>query len=78
MIPDSLKAFAIGVATGIVVVGVTVYITAPAIAERATIRAVKRNGSSLLGITLPQELVDPVAVRVGAMVRSEVERSLTP
>ena len=75
---DSLKAFAIGVATGIVVVGVTVYITAPAIAERATIRAVKRNGSNLLGITLPQELVDPVAIRVGAMVRSEVERSLAP
>lgn len=73
---DSLKAFAIGVATGIVVVGVTVYITAPAIAERATIRAVKRNGSNLLGVTLPQELVDPVATRVGAMVRSEVERSL--
>ena len=75
---DSLKAFAIGVATGIVVVGVTVYITAPAIAEGATIRAVKRNGSSLLGVTLPQELVDPVAMRVGAMVRSEVERSLAP
>ena len=75
---SSLEAFAIGVVTGIVVVGVTVYITAPAIAERATIRAVKRQGSSLLGVTLPQELIDPVAVRVGALVRSEVEKELSP
>jgi hypothetical protein len=74
---SSLEAFAIGVVTGIVVVGVTVYITAPAIAERATIRAVKRQGSSLLGVTLPQELVDPVAVRVGALVRAEVEKGLS-
>jgi hypothetical protein len=75
---SSLEAFAIGVVTGIVVVGVTVYITAPAIAERATIRAVKRQGSSLLGVTLPQELVDPVAVRLGAIVRSEVKKVLVP
>jgi len=74
---SSLEAFAIGVVTGIVVVGVTVYITAPAIAERATIRAVKRQGSSLLGVTLPQELIDPVAVRVGALVRTEVEKELS-
>lgn len=75
---DSLSSFVIGVATGVTIVGVAVYISAPAIAERATVKAIERQGSSLLGITLPPDLVTSVARRVGAIVRAEVERTITP
>lgn len=64
-----------GILVGITITGVVVYLTAPAIAERVTVKAVNRQGSRLLG--LPAMLTAPIATQLGAIVRSEVESALS-
>lgn len=76
MISDEAKAFAIGVATGVLLVGITAYVVAPVVAGRAAEVAVNRQGSRVLG--LPETLLAPLGRHIGAMVREETARQLTP
>jgi len=66
--------FIIGVFTGIVLVGVTVYVTAPNIVDGVVRSAVSRQGSRLLG--LPSNLLAPLGAQLGALASSEVKAQL--
>lgn len=70
---DNSRVFAIGLLTGMVLTAAVAYGLAPAIANRATQRGVRR----LFGeLSLPSGLSDEFARRAGALVASEVQRSI--
>ena len=71
-----LQSLAIGFAAGVITVGVVVYITAPAIAEKATRNAINTQGSRILG--LPSNILAPLADRIAHEVRLEVQSQLKP
>lgn len=74
MTPNGAVPFAVGIATGIVLVGFTVYVTAPNIVERVVRSAVSRQGSRLLG--LPNALLAPLGEQLGALASQETRAQL--
>jgi len=70
---EGAAAFGIGLLTGIVLTGAVAYALAPAIASRASQRAVMRLGAD---IGLPSELTRQFAIRVGPIVGAEVQAAL--